>query len=402
MFIEVLEYGNADYDTQDGWIFSPYCESNTYGQNVADFKIRICRYPPTGCEEGVMLWFNGDFAHPVTFTNQPDSCKVINCINAWNPQDGSEVEICIGKWNWNAYQPINDEDATNNCVTVDIPVSYCEDGCVGDSCSQDLPVFDNTWGSYMWFDNSECIDEFGNEAINEGDCAMSVENNNWFIYETVGTENFCMEVSSLNLDPNDEIQYVVWDLSVWPWDGDCSVVDNEPLLTTCDFTNYTANDFQSLSVDTAFWGPGTPMYNQYLIMIDGSGGDHVEYEIDFCGQPILLSILNFAITLHSGVPVFTVDCNDPYWWVYRSSNLENWQIVSDSQTQLPDYGITPGLWYYEVRSGAQPDPESWHTKTDVIPFEFTGSEPILVVWRNNQLIFHGHDTLGRRVNDGRD
>lgn len=284
--IEVVTVGIRDYIGNGEFEWNPFCESNWVGSDAVDFEIEVCRTPDT-CEAPLMAFFNGSNPTPITFTNWPEDCRTVVALN--KPY-AAAYEICLGEYDWGNFEPISDPNSLNDCTTISVPFEYCETGCVGDTCSPDLEVWSNDW-LMMSMDNSSCIDEIGNEAANDGDCNMSVENNSFFIYETVGTENFCLSIvgEGINAD-DDQIQFVVWDLSIWPWDGDCSVTYTAPIITACDFTAGGGSGFQNMSLDTMLVEVGDPLINQYLVMIDGVSGEWVDYSIEFCGTPIFLEL----------------------------------------------------------------------------------------------------------------
>ena len=283
--ISIIDAGIGAY-TNGQWVFEPFCEDNYVGFQRVDFLLEVCRTPPLNCTESINIWFNGGYQWPVSFPIQDDTCRTIWISNRPYFQN---YEICLSPLAGANYSPLIDLDQTNNCAEISIDLIYCENGCIGDECADDLPIYSNNgyeYPSFLSLDNSQCWDEIDNEQINEGECAISVENNNFFIYSVNGSEPFCIDIVGLPLDnPDDELQIVVWDVSAWPWDGDCTVTQSPPILSGCDFTFDGNSQFQNLSIDTIL--QDAPAV--YLVMIDGNAGDGLLYTAEFCGEIILLA-----------------------------------------------------------------------------------------------------------------
>ena len=173
--IDIIGFGDAAF-VNDTFVFLPFCESNELGNSRVDIKVEVCRTPDT-CYDNLRIYFNGQTPWPISFDPSDDSCRRVTAIN--RPY-ASEIEICLGQYAGTTYIPIVDPNSENDCVTINVDLQYCEEGCFGDSCAPDLPVFSNNGWTYptaFIMDNADCWDELDNANINFGeDCGISVEN----------------------------------------------------------------------------------------------------------------------------------------------------------------------------------------------------------------------------------
>lgn len=337
--VEIISVGEFNFPNWE--YLDPYCEDNYTGTNYIDIVFEICA-TDTSCAP-VSIWSGIESLNTgATSSWSQFPCRSIMRTNIDQPtQTGiTQIVACISNWSFTDYSPFIDDDMSNNCDTVYVDIGYCEDGCDGDVC--DEPIFLNL-GQYDWYDNTQCIDEFGNEILEDDECEISVENDMYFVFSTL-SDSICLFVETIdttNLDLALQIQ--IWEVENSDY---CDAIVEPPLYDACAYGGSTINSAEFITLtDSVDIGVG-----QFIMVIDGLNGDETEFYlgVEQCSEPIILSHIEFNISSYEGFPRFHVESTEDYD-IFRSSNLDTWTNIGNIDI---DRDIKNGVYYYQVRSGS--------------------------------------------------
>lgn len=328
--VQITSVGNFNFENPNWEYLDPYCEDNFTGTEYIDVVAEICA-TDTICEN-VSIWFGIEELSTVSTSSWSQfPCRSILKLNMDTPTQEGPIQIvsCISDWSWTDYSPFIDDDMSNNCDTTYINVIYCEEGCEGDTCEDPIQI---DLGEYNLYDNIECIDEFGNENLEDDGCEISVENDMYFTFSTA-SDSICLSVETIdpsNLEATLQIQ--IWEVELGI--DYCSAILGTPLYDACSSSGLLSwADFVSIE-DSINTGVG-----QFIILIDGLNGDETEFYlgINQCSTPLILEVIEFDII---GNKFIHNQLNPTFEWSY---NLTNWSVITEP-------GYIKGWNYFRMKS----------------------------------------------------